>query len=182
MLLQRVGAKAFNRLLDQLGMNPPSEMLELYDGVFPMIALPNVHPVGAGDTQDAGAVNIAHAQLFNPADTNVILEVLWAVITLSIDGSVAIGRADTELTTGAAREWTDRRVPGAPQGLVKHQDVAAQGNIAEFSGALANVPYHSLMAPHVWIEPGQGLGVRTAVTAVAIDVSFGWREIPLIRT
>jgi len=180
--LSGAGARRFNRLLNSLSLNESANPLEVYEGIMPVVPLPDISPIAVGETTETGTVNVAHVQLFNPANSNVNLEIILGQCTVDVADILRWVYHDTALTTLTSDpEWADRTRQGGPRGEIRKQDVAGAGSDHEIVDVLAATIVRSAIAPVVVLGPGQGFLVRCATTALKIRGCFVWRERLILR-
>ncbi len=132
-------------------------------------------PVIASIGLSASAANNAHAQVFNPADSGVIVVLDQAIVSKAGTGQFFIMRHDTALTATTSVGFRDFRIAG-PTAVVP-RFVQNAGVLGSQIGAFFSLANTSLVIPmNFVIGGGQGVLVANATVNEAMDVTFYWTE------
>lgn len=131
---------------------------------------------GAGFVVAAGT---ARCEIFNPATSGVVIllddfSMASTGAGLRIIGAFII--AASAASNGLA-EYCDASVPGTPVAQLVGFDAAPPANICA-RYRVSNVSLPSIPV-NFWLPPGNGFVLATEVAAT-LDVTWRWREIPLL--
>lgn len=182
--LQLQNAKATADLLAQLGITAPVRFA-VSPTVIPVAVISTPDPASQAKLaygaafRGGAAGNVAHTQIFNPANSGVIIHVDSCIITLPTATEVNVTLFDTALTTASATlGYRDRRLSGSPAAQVREQNNATLlGVIRMAFDAPAN---EGILIPlDTFLGAAQGL-VVAAVTANTTQVTtYYWEELPV---
>jgi len=177
-------ALAAQELLTFLGVKDKSQRFEVLPLVMPVAIVAEPQP--AVDTRFAwgtmsqgagGAGTFSMNQLFNPADSGVVIHVDAVNILADAGQTIHILEFDTALTTEAGTKgFRDRRLRGEPAGQVRTQANNPILGVNRFRTAVeaANVAVFQLL--DVFLNPGQGVHISGVGTNNAIFSGWLWDE------
>lgn len=133
-------------------------------------------------SRPAVAAQFSHVQLFNPADSGVLVQAtrVWIGTGSAVTGLVQFH--DTALTTaGADVEWVDRRQGGAPVAQVRSEaNAVAQGSANIFKRLYSPATDSKEVALRVALLPGMGVLVQLATLNVTLQAAYDWTERNLL--
>jgi len=129
-------------------------------------------------TMAAVAAENSHVQLFNPANSGVIVHASQCIPVLpSGTATCSIAPFDTALTTdNTTKGFRDRRLPGTPVAQVRMQSNAGlltADNRLIFSILVDESP---LIPLDIFLEAGQGIVLINNTVNVVMRASFYWDE------
>ena len=139
--------------------------------------------LGQGGTQVTGAAGESgKAQVFNPADSNLLVTVTTLIVSTTANDTIRISTTNTELATGTGLEnFRDRRLPitSRPAAQIRSESAVALADahirIRVISGESAILHDENGLAV---LPPGSGYEAGSTANAIAISASFLWRERP----
>lgn len=176
-------SQVVTNLLELLGMDGPSRW-EVIPGILPVAIVQDTDPAkqekfAFGQIRiGAVAAQNSHNQIFNPADSGVIVHVDSALIVSGAAVDVEVAEHDTALTTlGTTKGWRDRRNVGAPVAEIRSQTNA--GVLSALRRLLIPTLAANDMEPvplDVWLEPGQGLNFQAQTVNITLGCSIYWDE------
>jgi len=182
-------ARAWGRLRDAFDLKGKHSLL-LDEVVVPIVLVEDLtrdDPLADDRQAQGGTVlgalpaNVNQHQLFNPADSDVLLELY--LVTMCSGGTIAydMGPTAAALATDAGGQWQDRRLPAAsfPVGRMQSTQVAAATLVlpAVFRTLTTVINTHERK---VSLPPGTGYMVESSVVNILTAVSFFWSERDLL--
>lgn len=175
------------RLMDELGFSETEAMAYLDQRTVFTVQLADllrgeiedVWPAMGGNTTGAVAGQFSTVQLFNPADSGVLVTVEAYTARKDVGGtSYYLRYHDALLGVGVAqRNWRDSIIPGLPAAQIGAlAQVAAAGVISQtqwVDGTSSN--YKPL---HWVLYPGNGIHLQPLAANLPMSASFFWNERP----
>jgi len=171
-------------------IGPGSKVNNTIGDLFPMLDVENLPGelyllagtrLGTGGVQQIGAAGeSARVQLFNPADSGLIVTLTTVVLTITTTGTIRyVIRNVAETTNDLGIRVRDTRlgVGTRPTAQVRSaSDAAVLAGTGEFR-LLANTPIQ-LADPDgvVVLGPGTGITFNTVTVAQTLQCNFWWRE------
>lgn len=174
--------------------------LQLDDTVVPVVILGAGDPIVPGTVESGGgqvpgrqafgfvnqggvAAQNGHLQLFNPADSGLLIHLSGFQFGVGAGGAgnINFGFFDTALTTLAAAPlgsaFLDRRETGGPVAQLRSQTNAGL-LFAIILGAIRTLADQTTFVNLVGVvlEPGQGFCIEGTVVNVTVDAWFSWGE------
>lgn len=179
--LQLQNAVVTANLLDQLGITSPVRF-NVLPTVIPVAVLSTEDPTATdklafGTSDLAGvAAQLTKCQLFNPANSGVILHVDSAIVSVETASQVDVRIFDVALTTNLSNKgFRDRRLSGTP--VAQTRVVSAAGSLGSARLKLDLEAGVSELVPlDMFLGVGQGVHFETIANQDLI-VSFFWEEI-----
>jgi len=139
----------------------------------------------AGGQAGLGATvaEFSNVQLFNPANSGILVNCEKVLVSTDVAGSIAFKAFDTALTTNPGfTQWRDRRLPGEPAALCLTQGGAVDFGIADlfFQPFFDPADRFHDMTMNVTLLPGMGLCITASTLNRSTIVSFYWNETNLL--
>jgi len=129
------------------------------------------------------ALEFANTQLFNPANSGVLVKMEQVFISSDTAGRITFKPHDTALTVDLAlTQWRDRRLGGMPVALMlalsSTTDFAFADRFWEFDLAVADETTH--VPVDVTLLPGMGLCVTPNTVNRSLVLNGWWTETTLL--
>lgn len=139
-------------------------------------------PAAGQARASAEALELGHVQLFNPADSGVLVELEKIVFSQSAAAIIVFDFFDTALTNlGGDTEWRDRRLPGLPAAQVRQQTNLTQLGINNTFFAFDQIVNESTQVEQsVVLLPGMGMTVVGLTINTLVRSAFVWTERNLL--
>lgn len=139
-------------------------------------------PAAGQARESAEALELGHVQLFNPADSGILIQTEAVVFSQSQAAIIVFDFFDTALTTlGGSTEWRDRRIAGTPAGQVRVQSSLTQLGIANTFFAFDQLINESnQVAMVVVLLPGMGMTVVGLTINTLVRCAYTWTERNLL--
>lgn len=182
----------YDALLRRVGglIGPGSKVSEVLAELFPMIDVENVpgellilagtRICMGGGSQSAVALEAPRWQLFNPADSGMLITLTRITISANTTTNHRWGRSNVSLAAPIATEvFTDTRNPVAnlPVGQVHQETNTALASGTNQAQSLANrATIIDNQNGICVLSPGFGFEVGTAGLNLAAACGFNWRE------
>ncbi len=176
-------------LLESLQIDQGGDAWSLLPFLLATVDLPLAGLVATGNTSLPGvAAERNGIQLLNPAGSGVDVHVMaiWGRGDLvDIEATILLQLSDTALSTavtGGTRFLDRFHAAQPPVALIfAEADWTVVGARAEQMQVILDTTYHSVIAPHVILRPGNGIVSTPSVVNEDQLVNFLWRETPARR-
>jgi hypothetical protein len=176
------------RLMDELGITDAEAMSYLDNRTVFTVRLADLlegdarenHPATGGTNVGAVAGQYSTCQLFNPADSGVLIQVESYQIQRSAGSLSHYVRMHTAALGAPVSQtnWRDSRLLGRPVGQVcALQQVAVAGVIS--TQHYNNSTFSNVFALHWLLHPGNGIHLQPTVQNDHCLAAWYWREITL---
>lgn len=182
----------YDTLLRRVGglIGPGSKAGEILSEVFPMIDIEGIKGelqlLGQTYTCMGGGVitgdpgESPRAQLFNPADSNVLLTLTSVMVSHTATDIVRYGRRDIALAASVDTQiFTDFRNPVAnlPVGEINQLSSVALANATGQFRLLSNTPFYLKNSNDLAIlPPNTGWEIGLVLATASLHYTFFWRE------
>lgn len=131
-------------------------------------------------TGAGGAGNYTSNQLWNPANSGVVVELQLALVDASQASGIRINIHDTKLTTDASGSFRDRRIGGSS---AAHGAYATPAAIPGTFVGFVKIPANETVAIPLDFVIGEGSGVVLVNQAANedLDTTYFWVERPILE-